>query len=62
MFGPLLRDFESEVSGVYNFLLYAADFVSKDQGIPPAGFPAKMVQFYRVDRLLHGNNRISIGL
>lgn len=62
MLGSLLRDFERKVSGVHNFLLYAADFVSEYQGILAAGLPAESVQFHRMDGLFHGYYGVSFRL
>ena len=62
MFGSLLRNFQREIAGVYNFLLYACDFVSKDQGVLDAGFSPEGVQFHRIHRLLHSYHRVAIGL
>ena len=40
MLGAFLGNFQGKVAGVYNFLLYAGDFVSEYQGVtlPFSGF------------------------
>ena len=62
MLGTVLGNLQRKIAGVHNFLLYAGDFVSEDQGVFPAGLPAEAVQFHGMDRLFYGHYCVAIGL
>ena len=72
MLGAVLGDLQTEVGGVHNRLLYAFDFVSEykgvlagspaGEGVPPETRATPGLEFDRIDRLLHCNDRVSFRL
>lgn len=60
--GTLLGYFKGKIAGIHNGLLHAFNLITKDKGVAGAGLSVEGIQFDGIHGLLHGNDRVAIGL